>query len=200
MTDRKVGGCALTRAACSAQFRPLRLKCYFLPRRGLYRNRPSHMQSHTASKRLDMIVMQITNSADQFARWCVPLREQDILRLKVAVDQWRRAGVQVGHRFGAVRRPSHFCRCRDDGLPPPQKNARTHTHSRTRHHRGAHRTTYTKGRRVHRAHPNKSQGTHEHIPTHTTAVTIWRCDKHLPQSRACPRPRPAYHRRNTPAP
>ena len=63
-----------------------------------------------------MLVVQVTNKTDQFARWCVPLREEDILRLKVAVDQWRRAGVQVGHRFRTVRRPSHFRRCRDNGL------------------------------------------------------------------------------------
>ena len=63
-------------------------------------------------------MIQVTNKTDQFAHWRVPLREEDILRLEVAVDQWRRAGVQVGHRFRAVRRPSHFRRYRDGDLSP----------------------------------------------------------------------------------
>ena len=58
-----------------------------------------------------MITKQVVKTnTDQFARGYVALREEDILRLKVAVDQGRRAGVQVGHRFRAVCRPSHFRR------------------------------------------------------------------------------------------
>ena len=44
MADAKAGGCALTREACTPQFRPLWSTC-FRPRSGSYRNRPSQMQS-----------------------------------------------------------------------------------------------------------------------------------------------------------